>query len=306
MKTLVAILILTASSLSFAKLPEDYQTLTAGEKQQKLWEELDSNYPDVLPGFAKRLFLQAVGTRAMLSLKKTMTHTSDEMPEGRVKFIHTYGSCAQAEFQITHQNPYTGLFQSGAPAIIRIGWGAPPELVGHIPGMAVKLLVDGLPSKNLHVMNSLDGQGSNKNFFQNSFSNIIDEPKNSVLRLLAQAFKIASTNPFELPLNHLAAVDSKGYPAPTAKAPRQIIFQPTQEVQMLTEYKIDLREALSKPPFDAETVLYNIYAAGEGLAPLVSPPILIGQLILKSKFFSNEYCDKKLFFQHNDTFLKKP
>ncbi len=304
MKTLLISLIVAASSFSFAQLPDDYQTWSADEKQEWLWNDLEATMYEELPGFGTRLFLQALGTPALLSLKKTMTHESDEMPEGRIKFIHTYGSCARAEFQITHQNSYTGLFQTGAPAIVRLGWAAPPEIAGHIPGMAVKLFIDGMPSKNLQVMKSLDGQGPNQNFFQYPFSNIIEEPRGAALRALAGIFKTASTNPFELPLNHLATVDLEGRTIKKAKAPRQITFQPTPQVQLPSRYQPDLRDVLAKH-FKPNMVLYKIYAAGEGLAPLKDTPKLIGRLILRSEFVNSEYCDLNLFFQHNDTFLRK-
>lgn len=304
MKFLIA-LIFPFSALANSILPENYQSLSATQKQNLLWSSLASEPYEQLPGFSRRLFLQALGSSALLNLKPTMTHSSDEMPKGRIKFIHTYGSCARAQFEMTQENPYTGLFQESSLAIIRLGWAAPPETVGYIPGLAIKLLVDGKPSKNLQVMNSLEGQGDNQNFFAKDFSNIISEPESALLKTLALIFKTASTNPFELTVDHLAKVDSAGNSIRQFQAPRQLVFIPTRQAQLPTRTTADLRDQLER--FNPGTVLYRIYARGEHKQALSQNDALIeiGRLVLRSKFVASRYCDEKLFFQHSDTFLRK-
>jgi hypothetical protein len=306
MKTPLLLSLLLLAQNSLAQLPDDYQTWFAEEKQEWLWNNIEAEaYGEDLPGFGSNLFLQALGSSALLSLEKTMTHESDEMPEGRIKFIHTFGSCAKAEFEMTHENPYSGLFQTGAPAIIRLGWAAPPQLVGHTPGMAIKLLVDGQSSKNLQVMKSLDGQGANQNYFQHVFSNIIPEPEGKLLQTLSLIFKTASTNPLELTLDHVASVDLEGNLQTKVRAPRQILFQPTPQAQLPTYSPYDLRQVLASK-FNANTVLYRIYAAGLGRGALNGQNAkLIGRLVLRSEFVASEYCDRQLFFQHTDTFLRR-
>lgn len=304
MKFLIA-LILSFSSVANSALPEGYQPLSADQKQNILWSNLASEPYEHLPGFSRRLFLQALGSSSLLNLRPTLTHSNDEMPEGRIKFIHTYGSCARAQFEMTHENPYSGLFQESSPAIIRLGWAAPPETVGYIPGMAIKILVDGKPSKNIQAMNSLEGQGENQNFFAKDFSNFISEPESALLKTLALIFKTATTNPFELTVDHLARVDSHGQNIRQFHAPRQLIFEPTRQAQLPTKTTADLRNQLER--FNPGIVLYRIYARGQHKQDFTQDDALveIGRLVLRSKFVSSSYCDEKLFFQHSDTYLRK-
>ncbi|OWA54873.1 hypothetical protein BV898_19265 [Hypsibius exemplaris] len=52
----------------------------------------------------------------------------------------------------------------------------------------LKILIDEQRSQNLQVMWSVDGQGPNKNFFHNRFSNIIPPPTSFALKVLGKAF----------------------------------------------------------------------------------------------------------------------
>jgi len=296
--------ILTLASLllfqinSSADSLSEYQALSAKQKQTVLWNEIKDSEYETLPGFGTQLFLQSIGSKALLNLGATITHESDFMPTGRLKFIHTYGSCAKVEFVVTRRSEYDGIYQNGAVGLARLGWAAPPQLMGYIPGMAIKLLVDGRPSVNLQVMNSLDGQGDSQNYFQETFSNIIPEPKGALLKTLAGLFKTVTDNPIELPVDHLARVTADGQKITGAVAPRRLLFVPTKQVQMPESSSKDLRERLHK--FKAGTILYQVYAQGTHQKSLRNTePQEIGKLVLRSDFIASEFCDRTLFFQHN-------
>ncbi len=62
-----------------------------------------------------------------------------------------------------------------------------------MPGTVLKIMIDGRPSINIHGMPGLDGQGDDKNVFDRSSSNILQPPKNPILkvRLLAGVYLFA-------------------------------------------------------------------------------------------------------------------
>lgn len=155
-----------ATASNYEELPPDYQTLSGAKKQDLLWSNIENTVYDInnLP------FLDYGIASAQLLLPsfdaKSFSHESDEMIEGRPKVIHTYGSAAKIELQIDANSPYTGVFAPGSKiGIARVSL-ARRQVPTYIPGIVIKLLVDGLPSINLIAMYDLEGQGFNKNFFE--------------------------------------------------------------------------------------------------------------------------------------------
>lgn len=286
-KTVLFFLFLGFSISSRAELPENYKDLSAKDKQSLIWKNVSENPYETLPKLTTQVLLQALGAPNLLNLKPTLNHDSDEVPRGRIKFIHTYGSCALIEWKPI-ENSYTGMFRSGGLGIARLGWGVPPQLVGYIPGMAIKLFIDSSSSVNLQVMNSLDGQGKNANYFSKNFSNKIDEPKNFIIRTLANIFKVATKNPFYLPVDHLARINSQGLQIENTNFPDVLFFKPRHPEWIPANSKKDLRETLLY--LEPSEVLYDIYD---------DKSTLIATLEMKSKFINSAYCDKKLFFRHN-------
>lgn len=303
LKQSVLTLILSASTLwsgsvARADLPTNYQELPGCSKRQLLYETriLESQYK-ILPPFAFGGFSTLIGSFAFLSLDKSFTHSSDEMPKGRLKVIHTYGSVAPIEWISTGNHEYTGLYK-GACGLVRLGWAAPPSVSGHTPGMAIKLFVSGQPSKNLHVMHSLDGQGENANFFENVFTNIIPKPEGLLLKAVEKIFALFATRTTHLDVAHLGRVRRTGAEVTEARSPYQLYFVPTEEAQLPTDGATDLRVSLGQ--FEPGTVLYRIYAREEQ----AEESIEIGFLRTTDRFVASKYGDEKLFFQHDDTFLK--
>ncbi|MES2767844.1 MAG: hypothetical protein V4596_01755 [Bdellovibrionota bacterium] len=270
-----------------ADLPKNYKNLSAKDKQSLIWEKVSQKPYETLPKLTAQLFLQALGSPNLLNLKPTLDHNSDEIPFGRIKFIHTYGSCALVEWKPV-ENTYTGMFQSGGLGIVRMGWAAPPQLVGYIPGMAVKLFIDKSSSVNLQLMNSLDGQGENANYFSEIFSNKIAEPKKFIIRVLGNIFKLATKNPFYLPVDHLARINSQGLLTKETNFPEVLSFKPRHSNWIPSNSKTDLRDTLLY--IEPSEVLYDIYD---------DKSALIATLEMKTRFVNSAYCDRKLFFRHN-------
>lgn len=293
------LLCLLSQSPSNADLPENYQELPGCSKRRLLYETeiLESEYK-ILPPFSFGGFSTLLGSSALLSLDKSFSHTSDEMPKGRLKVIHTYGSVAPVDFISVGDHDYTGLYK-GACGLVRLGWAAPPAIAGYTPGMAFKLFVSRQPSKNLHVMHSLDGQGQNSNFFENVFTNIIPKPEGLMLRAVEKVFALFVTRTTHLDVSHLGRVSRRGTPVENPISPFQLYFVPTEAVQLPQDNPEDLRRSLAK--IEAGTVIYEVFAREE----FSEEAIQIGWIRTTDRFVASKYGDEKLFFQHDERFLKE-
>ena len=281
------------SSLSFGQIPVDYQSRTAVEKQELLWEEIAETPWQNLPDFNNNSWSSILkNIKSLMSLSKTFDHQSDEIPEGRPKFIHTFGSVVQFELEPKGEHQFTGMYQQGASGIARLSLAASPDSIAYTPGMALKFLIDGQPSRNIVVMNSLEGQGQNRNFFAKNFSNKIEEPKSWTLWLLGKVFERTRNPATDLPVAHLASVTQSGEAPALSIAPDQLIMKPSEEagIVMASDSKEDVRISFQKIP--AGTVLYHVYGV------LQNQEIYIGDLKTSSEFIASQYGDKKLFFQH--------
>ena len=179
---LPAVMLLSLSAE--AQLPRDYQSKTASQKQEILFKQASQS------PYSKKSILSKKGPSVLSMLKlfsttylaKSFTNPNDEFEKTKVKLIHTYGAVAKVKFNVTKNTKYTGILESGALGIIRFSLakvGLP-----YSPGLAIKFLVDGEKSQNLFAMFSLEGQGSNYNFFANNFETEIADPTSSALKFL--------------------------------------------------------------------------------------------------------------------------
>ncbi|XP_055353809.1 uncharacterized protein LOC129599543 isoform X2 [Paramacrobiotus metropolitanus] len=286
-------------------LSSNYDRLPAEDKQDQLWQKIarDPYRENELPT-ANPSFFSLLNLFFPPFLKKSFTHDGDEMPNTRQKLIHTYGSVAKMEFR-TNPNittSFTGLLRSGAIGFVRLSLARQSEDT-FIPGMGVKFLIDGKPSLNMHVMNSLEGQGGNKNFFERTFRNIIPAPSSMKLKLLSKAFAVAiwflpggrddrPESETNLPLYEHAAVDNEGRAVSPVVAPYEISFTPNPELAWSPDTTEDLRVNLGKIPVGS--VLYTV-TAKRGLRMEAET---IGEIISTSRFVASRYGDEILFFQH--------
>jgi hypothetical protein len=297
--------LLLTSAVSQAALPTNYDALTAGEKQSILWNQiLDTPY-DHLPTSDPSLSLWHLFVSSFL--QTSFTHTSDEMPVGRPKLIHTYGTVAQVELIMNvPASKYTGIFRSGGIGLARLSLAK--QAGSFTPGMGLKILVDQQPSVNFQVMYSLDGQGDDRNMFENKFTNVVEAPKSFILKPLGIAFENAvqalSGNPKDkpasalvLPLYEAAEVNSNGTLVAQSEVvvePSVFVFTPTAELKNGYASKVgeDFRVALGE--IAEGTVLYTVSVKDK----FSSAEEVIGRLVLRSQFVASEYGDSKLFFQH--------
>ena len=224
------------------------------------------------------------------------------MPSERQKLIHVYGSAAKVSLNIFGNSTYSGLFKTGGVGIARLSL-AKQDYTNFTPGMALKMLVDGERSQNFQVMYSVDGQGTNKNFFANKFSNIIPSPQSFTLKLLGKAFEAAierlpgtaqdkpeSIN--NLGLYEQASVTNDGKPVAEVVAPYAVEFVPNPRAGWDPTNGRDVR--INLDGIATGTTLYTVVAKR---SPTAEGEV-IGQLVTEGPFVASPYEDQTLFFQH--------
>jgi hypothetical protein len=282
------------SSVVYAALPEDFQSLSAQQKQSMVWEEIQSSHTgEPFPPLAGTSFTEVLAAlRGLFDLSPTFDYQSDELPHGRRKILHPNGSIAKIAWVPAPNHPFTGIYQTGGIGVARLSLATAPTDESYIPGMAIKLFVSQNPSLHLHVMNRLEGQQSDWNFFAKEFSNRIDHPKGWVLQAIEKIFEWTRDPANELPLWHLAAWTSESRSDGVPIFPDRIFFKPAGNVTELipADSREDFRRALLTVPLGPIYEVYGNYEDRE---------YHIGTIVLESELLASRYGDETLFFQHH-------
>jgi hypothetical protein len=283
----------SASATVFAALPDNYQSLSSDEKQVILWEKVTNSHqenplPEVDTGGFSKAYKLLTG---LFNLSPSFDHESDQLPKGREKILHPNGSVAKVSFVPSAGHPFTGIYQSGAIGIARLSLAQAASDDSYIPGMAVKFLLPSGPSLNLHLINSLEGQGADWNFFEKTLSNKIAHPDGWLLKAIEGIFEWTRSPANDLPVAHLAEMDDSATIVKDPISPEQIFFQPSERVHHLIaeDSREDFRLSLLKIQPGA---LYDVYGLFQGES------FHIGTLMLESELLASDYGDKELFFQH--------
>lgn len=296
-----------------AVLPKDFETRSAEAKQQLLWATVSADEYCGGPGTAERP-LDYVGTRgclgklpegglgyyisafrSLLSLGTSFDRSSDELPKGRHKIFHPFGSVAKAELTASADSPYTGMFAPAAapvPALVRL---APGGGGSFIPGIATKFFVDGKPSVNTHAIESFDGQGNDWNYFRAVPTNVVPESDSFLLSTATKAFRLVKANPNHLQLTHIAGITPDGTKVASVKEPYQIQYRAHGD--LATKYAnrehVDFRAVLrSIPP---GTVIYDVFARESAADTTYAK---IGEIKTTSWLVASGRGDAQLFFRH--------
>lgn len=278
-------------------LPNDYESWTARQKQDFLWENriLSTRY-DRLPPLEKidviGLFFTALTTK--------MDRLADEAPKGWKKAIHARGSVAKIAFIPTSDTPFTGLFAGASYGLIRLSITDDPRSRGFAPGLAIKFFADGKPSENFSALVSLTGQGDNYNFFAHEFSNIVPTVAQIGPRLINFIFRRVSKYPTKLYLADMSEVDQQGNIVKQPRYPSQVFLVPNPSVQFPETPGHDFREDLAT--IASGTRLFSVYGV-EGDEASEQSEVrqkarLIGYIQATSEFVSSSYGDSRLFFRH--------
>jgi hypothetical protein len=235
------------------------------------------------------------------------TEPGDELAPGRRKLIHAFGAEARLRLVITPTaaHDYTGILAGGAECIIgRFSLASKPTPEASIPALALKIFIAGEPpSLNLLLMHAVDAQPG-KNYFAQTFSNVLPPAESFSARLLAAAFAHSAVqigavdgNPGRLTLDHLTSMQTDGKPVVAPRTPYRLLFQPTAQAHALMRDDAagsDFRDRLATLPVGQ--AIYDVFALAEGAAPAAATPL--GQLLLISPVIASRYGDETLYFRH--------
>jgi hypothetical protein len=298
----------------FLTLPagaEEPVSAKAEVKQKALWDNVyltryRGELPKEDPSVDLRLLLERFFT------VQSFTWDGDELPADRQdlvhpKIIHTYGAVGKVKWEADPNSKFSGLFKSGGIGLARLSLAG--QSGAYTPGMGLKILVDGQPSVNFLIMYSVQGQGDDRNFFRNTFKNVIPPIEGNGIKELGLTIgagrffaalmlldaKFRPDNERTLPLDEASTIASDGAAAQNVNNPFVVSFIPTPTVTAAFEKTIkqDMREGLAtlKPG----TVLYDIYARGKD--EITSSRV--GQLrLVDENFVASQYGDERLFFKH--------
>jgi hypothetical protein len=231
------------------------------------------------------------------NMAETFDDYQDTLPDGRPKLIHARGSLAPVKFTVTaNPNGHTGLFATGGDSCVaRLSTAINPTGGSFTPGMAIKCYRDNQPSGNIISMYSLDGQGSNWDFFANQFSNVIAEPTSAALKIVeTTVFNRASHCATHLSLKQWSEVDQNGNTADSPSWPQQMFFVPADVHFDTTSGHGDFRDDLASIAVGSK--LWDIYVS-ETVKDGAS--YKIAEITTTGKFIASSYSDNTLFFQHD-------
>jgi hypothetical protein len=296
-----------------------YGQLTAVEKRDYLFDAgiratAHTTLPDVTLGVP--LFLgSAIESFAHHLLRDTVTRVGDELETPKNKLFHTYGTTAKIRFTPDPATPYTGLFAENAPGLLRFSYAGPVLGIGIVPGLGLKLLIDGdHPSENAVMMRMLDGQ-SEHSVFEHPFTNLLPDPNltNMIMRGVKERFETVVSAPHGLdqPVENFAQIHSNGRPvAGEIRAPFRVILAPTRDARLKSNPQIDFRVDLARN-VPSGTTIYDVLGLGEAqddrsleIEDLVPRAKRIGGLTTESEFIASAYGDYRLFFKHSAVYLR--
>lgn len=279
-------------------LPANYETLSAAEKEDILFQQIQSTAFKSLPKLESVNPIKFISAHLMLKLD----NQSDEAPVGYEKSIHAHGAAARVRFDAEPNSPYSGLFKGVEHGIIRLSVTADPKGKDFAPGVALKLLVDGHHSENVSALYKLSGQKDNHNFFANELSNIIPIQLDPKSIFSSVVFGRVTSNPTKISVKPFAAINQRGEEVKEPSAPVQIYLVPNRANTFATEVH-DFRDDLLKIP--SGTTLYDVYATreeGSNLSKIDevrrSKATKIGRLVSNSSFIASDFGDRRLFFSH--------
>lgn len=292
------------------QLPLDYEKKEACEKRDILWEKVVATPYTSPPKFAKFGVWQLIAM-GVQEISKKKTRFSDVAPSGWKKYLHRRGSVAKVEIRSIGDHPYTGVFKGAECAILRLSLTYRPTKKRDVaPGLALKILRDGVDSANVSALYTLEGQDKNYNFFENPLSNIVPMGSGIGLKLVHSLFRSVSDYPEELVMKHFSEVDENGKKVSAPRWPRQIFFVPNpalSKVERRSEHDVRTDFELIKEG----TSIYKIYALPdsekdfdyseykrEDIPKFVDKSVLIGEIVSKSEFLSSEFGDTGIFFRH--------
>ncbi len=247
--------------------------------------------------------------RSLFAQNGAFDHNGDEIDKPRVKVIHGEGSAAAVAFQtVNGPTHYTGLLASGQqiPGILRMGEVGVP-IGDTIFGLAMKLFVNGQPSRNIHGMTRINGQPNAREPFALPITNMLQWNQGTNFGIVAvlKTLQLVKPDSLQVPVDHLSrmTLDGRDLPDGATAHPDEIVLTPEPRVahvvhQLLADNPgMDLRQALRTIPVG--TVLYRVKAGRNGPNGASNELAEIARVVLVSPLVASTYEDRTLYFRHN-------
>lgn len=291
-------------------LPANYQSMSGEQKLQLLWQRISASpyrpgqLPVRVPGNLARRKLFSVGYN-----RKSFEHVGDEMPPGRTKLVHRFGTVALVDLIVEasdesggepndRSQSYTGVFATGGSAILRIS--DTVGTTGFIPTLAFKFPVDGRPSINLFANQAQRGPAWDYDVFARYYSNALPAPTRLDEKAVAWSFQ-RTANALRgarlysgyLPLHQPAGARLDGTRVAEPVVPDRVEFHPTGDLSLTVPKTSDWRLALTT--IEPGATLFETRIAPD----IHSPATSFGRVVLKRAFVASAYGDDTLFFQHD-------
>ncbi len=288
-----------------ASVPAHYERLSAGEKQDILWGLVEESTHATLPAYAPFGALQ-LAAMGMQELGLKGRRQSDFAPDGWTKHLHRRGAIAKVRL-VPRAGHFTGVFAGAEHGLLRLSLTYKVEGDRPVaPGLALKILRDGVPSANVSALVALDGQGRDHNFFKSPMSNIVPAGAGMGQRLVHRLFSRVSRWPEELRVEHMAQLDARGSTVGNTISPGHLFFVPGPELKSAASPH-DVREDFLAIP--AGTVVYTLHAAPPRQDPgaaytheeamqLLARSTPIADLVTTSPFLASQFGDEGIFFRH--------
>ena len=198
----------------------DYVALGWEEKQAQMWANVLADDTIGPPPNPLNIMFESIRT--------TFDNEWDNMPAGRIKYIHPAGAVCPFVVDIK-DSPFTGLFSDGQThGMMRLGSAtSTDEKSGVTPGGGVKFFRTGRSSGNFVILNQLgpiaDG---NYNFFSVPLLNQIPEDAPAVLIPVAIKFCQAQDCPTKVGLSDICKYDQEGNEAENIVFPYKVKYCP--------------------------------------------------------------------------------
>ncbi len=289
------------------KIPQEYNSWGACEKQELLWsngvlrtEYAPSNVPALVPVDKMSLLNKILWDKEVID--------QDVAPAGKVLPIYAYGAMAKAKFVPSTGHPFTGIFQGNECGLLRMSVSGDPADAGFEPGLTWKTFVDGQPSENVYGLYTLSGQGDNHDIFANELSHYVKIKSNEALTAKA-GFTKAINKSNELNVGDMAALKQDGSAVAAPKTPTQVYFVPTKDVKGHFDTAAhDFRDDLAS--LTQGTAVYDIYATDQAIKTSIWPwklarlqrerrdsAVKVGSIVMDSAFKTSQFGDSGVYFK---------
>lgn len=274
-------------------MPVSYGELSAQQKHQYLWNQIEINGTPHDSLSDPDLFAFVDGLTS--NLDPVFEHREDVFPNRR-KMVHQQGLVGRVVLEpfadcTIPQHPFGGIFATGSVhGIVRLSSGATGIF---LPAIALKILRDGVPSANILAMHAVDGP---EQFFAQDLCTRL-EPSPTLPGQFIVDGKFKHTSEFNLYLGQLDAssIDTTGRVAQDACVPYALRFEPAVELSTRDVGGVSWSDQILSVPPDSR--LYTLYGMDRP-KELGGSEYPIGQLRLAGSSVISPWADQNLFFPH--------